>query len=489
MGASRTRPVVVAIAVSLLVSSVVVPRTAPMTASTLGGGRYIVAFDGAVPADLASRVQAAGGRIVDVVEAGGFAVADGLTASSAEALRRLPGVSGIQPDIIVGPAPAEVGDVRAIAEPAPCDPPAKPCYGKRQWNLDLIDAEAAWAQGYRGHRSVRVAVVDTGIDYNHPDLEGRVDLSPSGSVSLLTHSGEPCLPGTPSTTATEEIGWAERDGFREFMDYHSHGTAVAGLIVSKGNWLAGVTEKTTLIAVKVHGRSRQNCLSVYLRGILEAADRGADVIHLSFPLEFPREGNEAAITLIDDTMAYAREKGAVLVAAAGNNTRFVGPSSPQFLFCGALHVVCVSGTAPTSAARVNGDWEFVFPETSAPNTNFGPDIDVAGPGGSTASGSNTSVWLLCSRVAVAPLGRPCTLNNVIWSSTGNSFGAAATSGLAALLVSIVGPDQPAEIERIIRSTATDVLIPPGAAGRDDYYGDGLINVGAAVAEAVEEEGP
>lgn len=485
MGASRIRPLFV-IAVSLLVSSLVLPRTAPVTASTPGGGRYIVAFDGAVPGALASRVKAAGGRVVDVVEHGGFAVADGLTSSSAEGLRRLPGVSGIQSDIVVGPGPAGAGGVEAMAEPVPCDQPLKPCYGARQWNLDLIDAEVAWAQGYRGHRSVRVAILDTGIDYNHPDLEGRVDLSPSGSVSLLSASGDPCAPGSPSTTATEEIGWAQRDGFREFMDYHSHGTAVAGLVVSKGNWLAGVTEKTTLIAVKVHGRSRQNCLSVYLRGVIEAADRGADVIHLSFPLEFPRAGNDAAIRLINDTMAYAHGQGAVLVAAAGNQAQLVGPASPQFRFCGALHVFCISATAPTSAAGVNGPW--TAPETSWPLTNFGPDIAVAGPGGSTASGANTSVWLLCSRVAVAPAGRPCTVNNVIWSSTGTSFGAAATSGLAALLVAIVGPGQPAEIERIIRSTATDVLIPPGVAGRDDYYGDGLINVGAAAAEAAAGEG-
>src|SRR2546422_10392301 len=69
------------------------------------------------------------------------------------------------------------------------------------------------------------------------------------------------------------------------MDFHSHATAVASLIVSNADSLAGVTQRTTLVSVKVLDRRRTGTISVFLRGIVYAADHGADVIHFSFAFE------------------------------------------------------------------------------------------------------------------------------------------------------------------------------------------------------------
>jgi subtilisin family serine protease len=350
--------------------------------------------------------------------------------------------------------------------------PEDAAFYARQWNLHAINAATAWEGGYLGDKDVRVAVIDTGIDYEHPDLVGRVDLSEDGSVSLLSMSCPGGEPGTPALKA--EIARADDDGVRQFMDYHSHGTAVAGLIASNAQWLAGVTQRTTLIAIKVNAATtmRQNCLSVYLAAIHEAIERDADVIHLSFPVEFNATQFPGAVERINRAMHDAHRSGAVIVAAAGNTGAVVDPDSTQFRFCNAHHVLCVSGTAPTAAAGDEGPWE--EPDTFWPMSNFGPAIDVAGPAG-TMSVPHSQVWLLCSRRATAP-GRPCTESDAIWSSTGTSFAAAATSGLAAQLVAIVGPDKPAKVVGIIRGTAEDL----GAPGWDEFYGEGFIDVGAAV---------
>jgi subtilisin family serine protease len=342
---------------------------------------------------------------------------------------------------------------------------------KRQWNLKAIHAHAAFANGSAsGSEEVLVAIVDTGIDYLHPDLVGRVDLD--RSTSLLSSSTS-CLasdPGTPYNKLPFDEDQRAKDMGREAVtDFHSHGTAVSGLIVSNAVALAGVTQRTTLFGVKVHGVRRQNCLSVYLAGIRYAADQGADVIHLSIPLEF-EESVPGAVARVNEALDYAHEKGAVLVAAAGNNTANLDQGT-RFRFCEGAHVFCVSATGPADADLVD---EPYWDEPAA-YTNFGSAIDVAGPGGTTA----VPVWLTCSRVTLfdgAPQA-PCRAGKLVWQSTGTSFGAAATSGLAALVASYVDEGTPNEIEEIVTRSATDL----GAAGPDPYYGMGRIDVKKAVA--------
>ena len=181
---------------------------------------------------------------------------------------------------------------------------------------------------------------------------------------------------------------------------------------------------------------------MYLDAIRHAADAGADVIHMSYPLEFTRAAFPATfddlLARVDDTMEYAHRKGSVLVAAAGNAAQNLDASPNTFRFCKAIHVVCVSATGPATPADVS------YPawDASAPYTNFGKaSIDVAGPGG-TGVFSNPAdqarlAWLPCPRhpmAAAAPGECAKDGGRLIWGSVGTTFGAAVTSGLAALLV-------------------------------------------------------
>ena len=368
---------------------------------------------------------------------------------------------------------------------------------KLQWNLKAIHAHPVFSNDAEADAvsGALVAVVDTGIDYLHPNLQGLVDLERSTSLverlpncqfNGVTEPGTPYRP--QQVDGFDESRLAVRtDGRLPFNDYHSHGTAVSGLISSTGEVLAGVTSGTKLLAVKVHGISRMNCLSVYLAGIDYAVEQGADVIHLSFPLEFPRS-NTAAVNRVNERLDAAHEAGAVLVAAAGNTSamnpvpQVVGDParSNMFRFCEGNHVICVSATGPASADQVEEpSWD-----ASAAYTYYGPAIDVAGPGGTgTFPNQVVPVWLTCSQVGRVTTGaaaacKPATAEDPreIWPSTGTSFAAAATSGLAALVVRLSGIDDPDRVEELIEASADDL----GDPGFDEYYGDGRINVKQAV---------
>jgi serine protease len=355
------------------------------------------------------------------------------------------------------------------------DPGAALQFG-RQWNLKAIHAEAAWDIAELGSADVTVAVLDTGIDTRHPDLEGLVDLERSKSLIKKSVKCPVGDPGTPS--GTEEDRDAITRGLPKITDFHGHGTGVSALISSNAVHLAGVTQKTTLIGVKVHDRGRRNCLSIYLDAVKFAADNDADVIHMSFPLEFSKTAFPGAAERVNDMMDYAHRKGAVLVAAAGNDGRFIDPAADVFRFCVADHVICVSATGPATAADLSAPaWD-----ARATYTNFGPAIFVAGPGGTTAS-ADTQAWLVCAQQSLVLTGPPSlcrTAPHLVWRSTGTSFGAAATSGLLALLVDRIGSDRPDDIREALRQSVEDL----GDPGFDDVFGHGRIDVAKALEASI-----
>ncbi len=156
-----------------------------------------------------------------------------------------------------------------------------------QWGPQCIGAEKAWeVPALSGRPEVIVAVIDTGIDWDHPDLELQVDTS---------------------------IDYDFVNNDTDAMDDHGHGTHCAGIIAGTINNFIGIAglQNVTLMAVKGLNSQGSGWNSVLANSIIYAADNGAKVISNSWGGNFPTRA-------IAQATLYARNKGVVVIAAAGN---------------------------------------------------------------------------------------------------------------------------------------------------------------------------
>jgi thermitase len=158
-------------------------------------------------------------------------------------------------------------------------------YSKYQWNLPIIETEVGWGVG-KGSENVIVAVVDTGADLNHPDLQGRLQTG----YNVIN----------PASSPMDDVG---------------HGTHVAGIIsalVNNGEGVAGMTWYNPVMPVKVLDETGAGNTYNVAQGIIWAADHGARVINMSL-------GNYADANFLHDAIKYAFNKDIVLIAASGND--------------------------------------------------------------------------------------------------------------------------------------------------------------------------
>jgi thermitase len=275
--------------------------------------------------------------------------------------------------------------------------PNDPRFGE-QWGLIKTRFEDAWSSTLGS--GVRIAIVDTGAAVGHPDLEGNI---------------------------ASQYDFRNDDGTAE--DPNGHGTHVAGIAAAmtrNGRGVAGGCPKCKLLIAKVLGSDGVGGAADIAEGIIWSADKGAKVINVSI-------GGEHNADTLKKAIAYATRKGAVVVAAAGNDRT----STPQYP---------AAYPAVIAVAATNQD------DRRASFSNYGDWVDVAAPG----------------------VGVLSTVPSSYDSFSGTSVAAPHVSALAGLLASQgLGP---AGIEKRIFSTAVDL----GRAGRDPYYGRGRIDAGRAV---------
>lgn len=423
--------------------------------------RYIIMFEAesGLPATFEQMVTSAGGSLVRVIPQVGMVIASG-DAGFAARIERAPGVQRVAPDTELKSGP---DSVETSVAPNPTLVP---------WNMRAIKADAAWAAGHRGSRSVKVAILDTGIDPTHTDLLGVVDAT--RSASFIED-----IPGLPQCFDQSLIA-TYFPGAPAWTDLHTHGTHVAGIVAAQGVVLSGVAPNVTLMAVKVVNVCNLVNPSWAIAGIVHAADQGADVINMSLQVALPRscryegqprgeaaDGCAAVLSALNRTVAYARSKGALLVAAAGNfATDFDHAKDLTVLPADLPGVMGVSATAPLDGAN---------PDTPTSYTNYGSSlVDVAGPGGRFAGGTDM-VLSLCSNFSLVH--PECLFRNSYQYRAGTSFSAPHVAGVAALVDSIYGGQLSGdELQSIITSTADDL----GKPGKDPYFGRGRVNALRAV---------
>jgi len=444
------------------------------TEASLTAGSYIVLARGDnFSTDFATKVEALGGKVRSMHNGSGVAVVTGLSADAAQSLSAVSGVSEVDADDMVS-LPDEVTNAAAdaldVATAGTQTDPTKAARFAFQWNMRDISAPAAWAAGKLGSKNVTVAILDTGIDYDGVDLNGLVDLNRSISLTTLDDGLLTLFPSR-----------------RRFTDFNDHGTNVASQVSSNAIALAGVTAKTTLMAVKVLSQSGSGFTSDVLNGILYAADNGADVANMSLGGSFSKHGNNAFINVIKRVMDYAGKKGMLVVVAAGNAGKNLDRDGGAFdAYCDLKHVMCVSAVGPVLPTG--------SPDLFAYYSNSGHAIDVAGPGGNAGNvlaawpwatarqplDHVSWVWNVCSKTLVVVSGgkltTPCAAGNLLDGFIGTSQATPHVSGLAALLVAENGRGNPGLIRHLIEKSADDL----GKPGQDDLYGYGRINVARAV---------
>lgn len=297
-----------------------------------------------------------------------------------------------------------------------------------QWHYQTISLPSAW-DITKGSSSVVVAVIDSGIRFSHPDFD------PGRFVQ----------------------GWDYVDGDSDPTDSgggagnFSHGTHVAGTI---GAWtnnnigVAGVNWQVKLMPLRVLDSDGQGTDVDVAAAIVYAADHGAQVINLSLG------GPGVCTQTLSNAIVYAHDRGVTLVAAAGNENALVD--------------------APANHPDVISVGATDYSNHRAGYSNYGPQLDLVAPGGDgnelvDLNHDGYPDWVLST-------GWNFTANQpAYYYSAGTSMASPHVAGVAALMIAsgITGSET---IRAILRSTATDL----GSAGRDDYYGYGLLNAAGAL---------
>ncbi|MEA5553958.1 S8 family peptidase [Anabaena cylindrica UHCC 0172] len=204
---------------------------------------------------------------------------------------------------------------KAVSEAAGESPyPDAPDLGGNNWGADLVNAPAAWERGHTG-QGIVVAVLDTGVDYNHNDLND----------NIWTNSKEIAGNGIDDdgNGYIDDIqGWNFDSTNNNVLDDNGHGTHVSGTIAGENNdfGVTGIAYNAKIMAVKVLDKNGSGSYANITKGIYYAVDNGANVINLSL-------GGNSGNNTLKSALEYASSKGVIVVMAAGNNSEST-PSYP-----------------------------------------------------------------------------------------------------------------------------------------------------------------
>lgn len=333
------------------------------------------------------------------------------------------------------------------AEPAArvstADMPADPLYSRQSGYLTKVNAPQAW-DIEKGQASVIVAVLDTGVDISHPDLQGRIwQNSAETPNNNVDDDGNGCIDDV-NGCAFVKVGsggcMGSVNGF--IRDEVGHGTFVSGIIAANGDGagMVGVARGVTIMPVKVLDCIGSGNAFEVAQGILYAARNGARVINLSLG------GNQDAAILREAARRAQDEYGALVVAASGNTGK------PGVAYPARYPEVLAVG----AASAADADKRATFSTT-------GPEVDVVAIG----EGIIGTVPRTSCRVFL-----PCIGADPYAIGSGTSFSAPQVAGLAALILSRQPGLAPAALRELVKTTAT--AVPPG--DRADWAGSGRINM-------------
>lgn len=308
------------------------------------------------------------------------------------------------------------------------------------------------------HTRVVVAVLDTGVDPNHPELQGQFWTNPDE----IPDNG---IDDDHNGYVDDIIGWDVSGDTADYFlepnpdnvpnDLLGHGTHVAGIIAARADTkgVVGVAPNALIMAISLYPNTS---VTASVEGIIYAVNSGARIINISWGLPFPSE-------MLREVVEFARMNNVFMAMAAGNNSdnQFGYPQSYDSSFC---------------VAAGNSDGYL------ADFSNFGWAVDLVAPGLDILSLRADSTDLYAP---LEPEVRIIGDDSLYYLSDGTSMSAPIVCGAAALMLAIRPDLSVSQIEQALLLGATDILDPFNLGayypGPDTFTGYGYLNIDASLA--------
>lgn len=306
------------------------------------------------------------------------------------------------------------------------------------WGIKRINADDVWGL-YKG-AGIRIAIVDTGLLFNHEDLSFNTW---TNSVELNGIAG---FDDDGNGYIDDWRGWDFVDNDNNPSDLNGHGTHVAGIAAASGNngkGIIGVAPSAQIIGVRVLNQSGSGTFQGVANGIRYAASVGAKIINLSLGAT---SIGSTSFSILQSAINFARNLGSIIVAAAGNSNADVDNFSPANM----------DGVIAVGATNAF--------DNRASFSNFGSSLWIAAPG----------VDILSLGTRKVSIGTALSSN--YYRASGTSMAAPFVTGAIALILNKYPFASFDDIKNILALGAIDL----GGAGWDPYYGYGLLDVAGSL---------
>jgi subtilisin family serine protease len=321
-----------------------------------------------------------------------------------------------------------------------------------QWGLAKMGFDAspqsAWRLLKKNTAPVIVALVDTGLDWNHRSIDwDNIWRNPDEQINGIDDD--------KNGKIDDVIGWDFYARNHKPWDYDGHGTMVAGIVA--GSWkdtegIAGINPFAKLMILKAVNNFGHTRASYVAEAIVYAADHGARVINLSVG---GQNTNKIATAAID----YAYKKGAVIVVAAGNE----GVNIENHGLASSDKVLVVGASTPDDQHANFSNWGKI--------SLAAPGIDIL-----SLRARRTDTLLSPEAVKYVPGTNYVGADKRYYRASGTSFSAPFVTGLASLMIANDPTLTNLQVMNILKSTARDIG-PPGV---DQFTGYGLPDARAAL---------